>query len=225
MDRTRSAFDESGQKPVIGLIGGIGSGKSRVAAEFARRGARIIAGDQLGHEALRQPDVKARVVERWGPDVLDADGEVNRRKVAAIVFADTAQLRGLEAIVFPWIESRIAEEIARAQQDPAVALILLDAAVLLEAGWNKHCDWIVYVHTPRDTRLARLASQRGWTAKEVDARANAQLPLTEKVTRADFVVDNSGPLEATARQVDDLLRQWGVHTEPANELSGDRFSP
>src|SRR6266496_904490 len=97
------------RKPVIGLIGGIGSGKSRVAAEFARRGARVIAGDQLGHEALRQPDVKARIVERWGPGVLDTSGEVERRKVAAIVFADPAELRALEAIVFPWIERRIAE--------------------------------------------------------------------------------------------------------------------
>src|SRR4051794_17935282 len=123
-------------KPVVGLIGGIGSGKSRVAAEFARRGARVIAGDQLGHEALRQPDVKARVVQRWGPNVLDAAGEVERRKLAAIVFADDAELRALEAIVFPWIESRIAEEIAKTRQDAAVALILLDAAVLLEAGWN-----------------------------------------------------------------------------------------
>src|SRR2546423_6582366 len=89
------------QRPwVVGLIGGIGSGKSRVAAEFARRGARVIAGDQLGHEALRQPDVKARVVERWGRDILDADGEVDRRKVARIVFANATELRALEAIVF-----------------------------------------------------------------------------------------------------------------------------
>jgi dephospho-CoA kinase len=216
VERTRPAFGESGRKPVIGLIGGIGSGKSRVAAEFARRGARVIAGDQLGHEALRQPDVKARVVECWGPGVFDEGGEVDRRKVAAIVFNDTAQLQALEALVFPWIERRIAEEIARAQQEPAVALILLDAAVLLEAGWNKHCDWIVYVHAPRDVRYARLAAQRGWTAKEVDARASAQWSLTDKVSRADCVVDNSGPLEATSRKVDDLLRQWDVHPDPVN---------
>jgi len=170
----------------------------------------------LGHEALRQPDIKARVVERWGQDVLDTGGEVNRRRLAAIVFADIAELRALEAIVFPWIERRIAEEIARARQEAAVTVILLDAAILLEAGWNKHCDWIVYVHTPRDIRHARLAAQRGWTAKEVDARACAQLSLTDKVTRADAVVDNSGPPEALARQVDGLLRQWGVHPDLAN---------
>ena len=88
-------------KPVIGLIGGIGSGKSRVAAEFARRGAVIIAGDQLGHEALRQPEIKARVVDRWGPAALDAAGEIDRRKLGAAVFADPAERKALEAMVQP----------------------------------------------------------------------------------------------------------------------------
>src|SRR4051794_5295036 len=105
------------EKPVVGLIGGIGSGKSHVAAEFARRGAWVIAGDQLGHEALRQPDVRAQVVQRWGESILDPRGEVDRRRLGAIVFADAGQLRELEALVFPYIERRIAEEIARAQDD------------------------------------------------------------------------------------------------------------
>jgi dephospho-CoA kinase len=197
-------------KPVVGLIGGIGSGKSRVAAEFARRGAVIIAGDQLGHEALRQPAVKEQIVRRWGDGVLGEKGEIDRRKLGRIVFADRAELRALEAMSFPWIEHGIEEGIRRARADEAVALIVLDAAVLLEAGWNRFCTRIVYVHTPRALRLARVAAQRGWTAKEVDARARVQMSLTDKVSRADDVVDNSRSPEETTRQVETLLGRWGV---------------
>ena len=198
------------KKPVIGLIGGIGSGKSRVAELLARRGARVLSGDQAGHEALRQPEVKARVVERWGPGVLDEHGEVDRRRLAARVFADPAERRALEAIAWPWIGRRLREQVEAARADPAVRLILLDAAVLLEAGWDGVCDRLVYVDAPRDVRLRRLAEQRGWSAKEVTAREEAQLPLTEKARRADDVLDNSGPPEALARQVDELLQKWGV---------------
>src|SRR5579884_3607382 len=95
-------------KLVVGLIGGIGSGKSTVAQAFARRGAKVIVGDALGHEALRQPNIKAGLVQHWGPQILDEAGEVSRRKVAAIVFAKTPEarneLRALESLVFPWIE-------------------------------------------------------------------------------------------------------------------------
>ncbi len=198
------------RKPVVGLIGGIGSGKSRVSALLARHGARVLSGDEAGHEALRQPDVRARVVERWGPDVLDAGGAVDRRRLAARVFADPAELKALEAIVWPWIGRRLREQVEEARADPAVRFVVLDAAVLLEAGWGEACDRVVYVHTPRAVRLRRLAEQRGWTAKEVQAREQAQLPLTEKARRADDALDNSGSPEALARQIDELMRTWGL---------------
>src|SRR5262245_59514113 len=140
-------------KPVVGLIGGIGSGKSRVAEALARHGAYVVSGDQLGHEALRQPETIARVAQRFGSGVLDEEGKVNRRQLGALVFADPAELRALETLVFPYIERGLELEIARARADPNVSLIVLDAAVLLEAGWNKHCDGVVYVHAPRTVRL------------------------------------------------------------------------
>ncbi len=201
-------------KTVIGLIGGIGSGKSTVARAFARRGAAVIAGDALGHEGLRQPEIRAKLVARWGPGVLDAAGAVSRRAVAGIVFAKTPQardeLRALESVVFPWIERRAREEIAAARADPRARLIVLDAAVMLEAGWNNVCDRLVYVHAPREVRLRRLAAGRSWSPKEVEERESAQRSLTEKATRADDAVDNSGSPEEVRRQVDDLLRRWGL---------------
>jgi dephospho-CoA kinase len=191
---------------VIGLIGGIGSGKSQVAAELARRGATIIEGDQLGHEALRQPEIRKQLEARWGPDIIQSQGAIDRRKVGAIVFANPEERRFLESVVFPYIESRIAAELALARQAAAVPLIVLDAAILLETGWGRHCDWIVYVHAPREQRVRRITQQRGWTEKEMQQRSGAQLSLTDKVSRADFVLDNSGTLDDLVRQIDQLLQ-------------------
>jgi dephospho-CoA kinase len=191
--------------PVVCLIGGIGSGKSQVAAELARHGGRVIVGDRIGHEALRQPQIKAQIVGRWGNDILNEAGEVARSKLAAVVFSDAAQRQALEVLVFPWITARLEEQVAAARLDPAVRFVVVDAAVLLEAGWNSCCDCIVFVHAPRSVRLRRLARQRGWSEREVDARARAQQSLTDKVSRADFVIDNSGSLAQLGRQVDELM--------------------
>src|SRR5207248_1584443 len=164
--------------PVIGLVGGIGAGKSRVSAALARRGGRVVAGDPLGHAALRQPAVKDRVVARWGRGVVGPDGEIDRRAPGAVVFADPAERRALEAIVQPWIGERLREQIAKAHADPAVSFVVLDAAVMLEAGWEGACDVLVCVHAPRAVRLARVAAQRGWSAGEAAAREQAQIALT-----------------------------------------------
>jgi len=196
------------RKAVIGLIGGMGSGKSLVAATLAERGARVISGDRLGHEALQQPEIRSQLSQRWRTEILDEKGNIDRRRIAAIVVADSEERRALEGLVHPWIERRLAEEVAAAEADPAVVLIVLDAAIMLEAGWNKLCDRLVYVDAPRDVRLRRLAEQRGWSAKEVEAREKVQMPLAEKANRADDFVDNSGTPGQLAQQVDQLLRQW-----------------
>jgi dephospho-CoA kinase len=188
----------------------MGSGKSLAAAEFARHGARIISGDKFGHEALRQPDIKEAVVKRWGSEILDSARDVDRRKLGRIVFADERERKALEALVFPWIERRIDEEIARAKADASVKMVVLDAAIMLEAGWAASCDRLVYVDAPREQRLQRLAKERGWDTHDVEKREKSQWPLTEKQKRADWTLDNSGSPEQLARQVRDLLTHWGV---------------
>jgi dephospho-CoA kinase len=213
-------------KLVIGLIGGIGSGKSQVAALLARRGARIISGDDLAHAALRQPDIRDQVVARWGPGVLDEHGQVHRRRLGAIVFADPDQRRALEALLHPRIVQRIQEEIAAARQDPAVRLIVLDAAVMLEAGWNGVCDRLVFVDAPPEVRRRRVHEQRGWTPEELAQRERWQLPLTDKAARADHVLENATTLDHLQRQVDALLHVWGLDPAPAAcpAQEGDRHS-
>jgi dephospho-CoA kinase len=197
-------------QPVIGVIGGIGSGKSRVAAVLAERGGRVVSGDDAGHAALKQGAIKARIAGHWGRGVFDEHGEINRRRLGEIVFADTGERLALEEIVFPFIEARLRQQIAAALADAAVKFVVLDAAVMLEADWDKECDIILFVHAPTEERLRRLREQRGWTEKELRARENAQMPLAEKRARADAVVDNSGPPEALAGRVDEVLWRWGL---------------
>jgi dephospho-CoA kinase len=206
------------RKPVIGLIGGVGSGKSLAAVEFAKYGGRIVSGDAFGHEALRRPEIKEQVVRRWGREILNDQGEVDRGKLGAIVFADSKERKTLEGLVFPWIEKRIEEEIARAIDDPPVKFTVLDAAIMLEAGWAKRCDQIVFVDTPREERLRRLGEQRGWTAQQVEEREKAQWPLNEKQMRASAVLDNSGSPETLAQQVRKLVAQWGILENPEGDV-------
>jgi dephospho-CoA kinase len=197
---------ESGVPRVIGLVGGVGSGKSRVAEEFARRGAKIISGDAAGHAALRQPDIRERIAARW-PTVLE-NGEVSRRALGQIVFADPAEMRALEALVHPWIGQQLRHQVGQARSDPTVPLIVVDAAVLFEAGWNDLCDKVIFVEAPLEVRRQRVAATRGWSADELARREAAQLPLTAKAARADHVLDNSGNPDQLTRRVDELVREW-----------------
>lgn len=183
----------------------MGSGKSSVAAEFVKHGGKVIAADQLGHEALRQPEIRDAIVKHFGKDIVATDGSIDRKKLGAKVFADESERKAVERLVHPWITRRIEEEIAAANAQAGVAFIVLDAAIMLEAGWNNVCDWLVYIHVPREQRLQRLAGQRGWSEKEVAAREQAQMSLDEKQRRADFTVDNAGSPEQTARQVAELV--------------------
>jgi dephospho-CoA kinase len=199
-----------GPKPVIGLVGGMGSGKSMVAEMLARRGARIISGDQIGHEALKNSDIKKQIVDRFGEKILDESGDIDRRRLGRMVFADASERQALEKIVFPRIGERVRQELESAWHDQAVSFVVLDAAIMLEAGWDGACDFLVFIDADRKTRLERLARQRGWTAEEVEARERAQMELDEKRKHSDFRIDNAGSLEDVERQLSALLGQMSL---------------
>jgi len=188
---------------VVGLIGSIGAGKSTVADLLSQRGALIIDADALGHQALAE--LRGEIVSRFGPAVLDGD-VISRPKLARVVFSDASRRRELESIVHPHIHKLAVERIASA----ASALVVLDAALLLEAGWDELCDAVVFVDAPRLQRLERLRSRSGWDEPELEAREAAQLPLTRKRERANHVIENDSSLDCLSRQVDDLIHRWGV---------------
>ena len=197
-------------KPILGIIGGIGSGKSTVAHILREFGGHLIVGDQLGHEALLQPEIKTKVVERWGSQVLDTQGNPDRKAIGRIVFADINELRALESLLFPYIGKKIVEEIDHAQTRADVQFIVLDAAVMVEAGWHKRCDKVLFVDAPRDLRVARLKETRGWSEQELERRENMQLNLDEKKLHAHAAIVNDGDMEKLARQLKDALVRWRI---------------
>lgn len=198
------------RKPIIGLLGGIGAGKSSAAAAFARRGGVVVDCDKLGHDALGASGVLEKLIERWGEGVRKPDGTANRRAIAEVVFQDEAERKFLESVVFPGIGELARTEIARGQINPDVRFVVLDAAVMLEAGWNDVCDKLVYVDAPRELRLQRLAARSGWTEADLTARESAQLPAEVKKARANAVILNDDSPTRLQDQVDLLLENWGL---------------
>ena len=196
-------------KPVVGLVGGIGAGKSTVGQALARHGGKVVAADPIGHEALEQPDLRARILDVWGGrDILTLQGTIDRKKLGRIVFPSPVERSRLEHLVHPYIERRIREEVARAQADPAAKFVVLDAAIMLEAAWADVCDKLIFVDAPRDVRLARVRTQRGWTDQDLANREAVQMPTDKKKERADAVIDNGGAPEAAAAQVAALVKKW-----------------
>jgi len=222
-----------GAIPVIGLIGGIGAGKSRVADLLKARGAVVIDADAVGHEVLQDPEVIDRLVGRFGISILRPAAEppdrrraVDRRELGAIVFADSAALRDLENVVHPRMyrtfERIIESEVSRG----AAPLIVLDAAILLETGWDRVCDLVVFVDAPAAVRLDRVARGRGWTAETLKAREATQWPVDTKRERADVVLRNDSGLESLEAEVDGLFRSLtGGRTAACPPRRGKSESP
>jgi dephospho-CoA kinase len=202
--------------PILGLVGGIGSGKSFVAGLFAELGAKVVEGDQAGHEALKQPEIKKQIIARWGEEIVNDHGEIDRRKLGTKVFADPKHLKELETIVFPWIKEKLKRELLTADQDPHSRLLILDAAVMMEAGWSEICDAIIFVDAPKEVRQQRIAA-RGWSPEELEKRERSQLPLVEKKTRSQAVVENAGDVERTRAQVRELFEKWSAPARPLAE--------
>ena len=193
----------SNRPVVLGLAGGVAAGKSVVAEMLRALGAVVVDADRLGHAVLEEEDVKKRLRDRWGDRVFDADERVNRRRLGAIVFADEESRRFLNGLVHPRIRERMRESVKAAAADGA-ELIVLDAALLFESGLERWCDATVFVDAPRDVRRRRARGERGWTPDEVDRREAAQTPPDEKRRQATYILDNSGDLEQTRRDVAEL---------------------
>lgn len=214
--------DNPRRVPVIGLVGGVGSGKSFLAAALHDKyNVQIVEGDAAGHQALTEETIKEQIRGRFGGSVFDAQGAVDRRKMSQLVFGsgpDERQARAaLEAIVHPRIEQLLSEQIAAARMNPAVPAIVLDAALLLEAGWHVLCNAIVYVESPFDQRLERVVRSRGWNSDNLHAREASQWPLEMKRKEADYVVDNSRGAGVALAQLDEVFSKIVPAHPPRNE--------
>jgi dephospho-CoA kinase len=280
-----------GPIPVIGLVGGIGAGKSAVAEALARRGAFVLDADRVGHALLDQPPARDRVVRRFGPEILadpsaepeavapadadaltdantdpdsdpatelDADTEANpgtdacaeseagtgtdagkqaeprargkaranagppidRKALGAIVFADGSARRDLEAILHPRMRATFERAIDRTIRRGGHKAIILDAALLYEAGWDELCDLVVFVDAPTSQRVDRVKSTRGWTAAELATREAAQMSLEKKRERADAVLENNSTPQLLDERVGAL---WSRRLSPRSRYRPDAF--
>jgi dephospho-CoA kinase len=184
---------------VIGLCGGIASGKSAVASELERLGAIVIRADQIGHAVLEDPNVKEQLIERFGPSILSPESaSLSRPAIAAIVFADHPEaakhLKFLESVTHPPIRKRIFETLTHLRnQEPPPPAIVLDIPLLLESNWQDHCDAVLFVDTPFETRLRR-AQQRGWTKEQYCSRQASQMSIEQKKKLSTDIIENHGTL-------------------------------
>lgn len=204
--------------PIIGLVGGVGSGKSTVAAMLRDMGCLVADSDQFARDALRDPRIRSTIIGWWGNDVLDsATAEVDRGKVAAIVFNDPDQRRRLEQLTHPWIERRRREVFASLEAQQARALVI-DAPLLIEAGLADECDAVVFVDAPADVRRSRVHKRSNWTPEQWQSREAAQMPLDAKRARADHVVVNRGDLHelraAVERTLERIVADGSERAEP-----------
>ncbi len=192
----------SGPTPVIGLVGGIGAGKSAAASAFAELGAFVLDADAIGHTLLDQNPCRDIIIEVFGEGVLapyTTEGErrpVDRKALGTIVFADPFLLGRLEDILHPLMRRTFERAIGREVRRGKHKAVILDAAILYEAEWNDLCDTVVFVDSTPENRLARLEATRGWTAETLASREKAQGPLAEKRAEANHILANNDSPEA-----------------------------
>ena len=198
---------------IIGLAGGIASGKSFVAACFQQLGAALIDADKVGHVVLEQTDVQELIAERWGPELVK-DGQVDRRRLAGIVFHPGGEddLAELEEITHPRIRTRIESRIKLLEAEGRYPAVVFDAPVMFRVGWDEVCDQVVFVDASLATRQQRGAL-RGWETGELERRESRQVSVEEKKRLSTCVIDNSGSEQDTRDQVQKLWQQWNLSHE------------
>jgi dephospho-CoA kinase len=195
---------------VIGLTGGIASGKSTVVRCLRELGAPVVDADAIVHE-VQAPGtpVTAAIAQEFGPEVLRADGSLDRAALGRIIFTDAARRKALEAIVHPAVLAQMAQQVERYRAEGRPAVVL-DVPLLLEGGLQRTVDrvWVVYID--RATQRARLMARDHLTLDEADQRINAQMSLDDKLAYADLIIDNRGTEAETRSQVADA---WHAATE------------
>jgi dephospho-CoA kinase len=202
----------------FGLTGSIGSGKSVVAGMFRELGAKVIDADRLGHEELRAGTRTHReIVARFGPQVLDSAGEIDRRRLGEVVFSDPAKRAELNAIIHPAIMARRKELLAAYHDEDRGAVVISDAALIYEGHIESYFLKIIVAWCRPEQQLERLMAKTGLSREEAERRINAQMPGDEKRRRADYVIDCSGTMEETRRQVEALYPELKRLAESARQ--------
>jgi dephospho-CoA kinase len=195
-----------GDLALVGLTGGIGSGKSTVAGLLAAHGFPVLDADRIAHEIILPGEPAHAEISRQWPQVVDAEGLIDRTRLAPLVFADATARRRLQEITHPRIQERALERIKALAED-GHRIAIYEASLLVETGRHKDFDALIVVTAPTELQIERAVARGTLNAAEVAARLAAQLPLEEKVKVATDIVDNGGSLEATTAQIETLAHR------------------
>jgi len=202
---------------ILGVTGGIACGKSAVTELLRAEGAIVVSADELAREAVSPGSpVLAELVAYFGAEILRTDGELDRPRLAARIFADPAKRLELNRITHPAIAA-LADERLNVLRRQGVSLIVYEAPLLFEAGAEQRVDAVLVVSASEGEQLARLMARDNISAADAHARIAAQLPLAAKIARADYVIDNSGTLASTAAQVKALCRELRGDMPPGSD--------
>ena len=192
------------KKPILGITGGIASGKSTVAAELEKLGCAVIRADALVHEMLEEEPVRDEIVRLFGREILTPSGDIDRGQLAEIVFSDAEKLATLNNLLHPRVLQRTEELIAEYNQRTHAKAIVLDMPLLIEVGWANRCDRLIFVRCDRQRRVER-AKQTGLNERDVEIRENFQISVDEKATLADNALDNNSDFSTLVRQIKEIF--------------------
>jgi dephospho-CoA kinase len=192
-------------KPIIGIAGGIGSGKSFIAGLFAAEGCAVIDSDAQVRLAYADPVILATLRGWWGDSVFRADGSLDRSAVARRVFSDPRERERLEGLLHPWVARLRQRQMETLANESGIVAFVWDTPLLFEAGLNAQCDAVVFVETPVELRLNRVMGTRGWTREELQRREILQWPLDRKRQISDDVIQNTADVGDARRQVRAVL--------------------
>jgi dephospho-CoA kinase len=192
-------------KPIIGLAGGIGSGKSHVAALLREMGCRVIDSDAQVRAAYETEPVRRQLRNWWGEEAFTPDGRVDRRAIGRRVFSDAGDRERVERLIHPLVAADRGREMAEAAADKMVLAFVWDTPLLFEKGLNRECDAVVFIESPWHVRLQRVADSRGWSDDELRRRENFQWPLDKKRSFSDYVLQSTADAEEFRSQVRQTL--------------------
>lgn len=192
-------------KKIIGILGGIGSGKSSVADIFGDLGCAVINADTLAHQELAREKVKSELVELFGSEILADDSSLDKKSLAEKVFDDQSKLEKLNKIIHPRVLKRTETLIEKYKGQNEVKAIVLDMPLLLEVGWDKRCDYLVFIDADREIRLKRIRKSGKIDETSLKNRENFQILLDKKASMADYIIDNNSDFSALVRQVTEIF--------------------
>lgn len=195
---------------ILGITGGVGSGKSRVLYDLEQEyHAYILEADKLAHE-LMEPgqSIYNKIIDVFGSDILDVDGRIDRQKLGAIVFSDSAKLEILNSISHPLVKDEIKKRISDIKNAGNVKLFIIEAALLIEDGYKEICDEIWYIHVPKEERIKRLMLQRGYTEEKCNNIFDSQSDEDFYISNCDYIIENGGTYEETHTQLNVRLKNF-----------------